>query len=223
MSPHPRSLLPHLPSASSMSSEGSEEKNSLPGPVRDEKHQDHASAPAHAHVDNAISNVNARLTNPLTGLSDDQLIHDCAEVARAHGLGHLEELFSKGALAAQDPLASESKPRFTEAEKDIFRREMTHRWDHPVTLYYLAVLCSVAAAVQGVSGGCSRTRFGLFILSYLIRWMKLSSTAPICSMLHNSASTLTKATRANISGSSASSTQLHMYVCVAIASLKRRY
>ncbi|KAH9013142.1 MFS sugar transporter [Lactarius pseudohatsudake] len=68
------------------------------------------------------------------------------EFARTHGLGHLEEVFKKGALAAQDPLAFENVPYFTEDDKNIFRRELTHRWDHPGTLYYLVILCSVAAA-----------------------------------------------------------------------------
>ena len=136
---------------------------------------------------------------------------DGAEFARSHGLGHLEDLFRKGALAAQDPLAFDTIPHFTEAEKDIFRREMTHRWDHPGTLYYLVILCSVAAAVQGVSGVVViRLPFSA-ISSYLIRWTRPSSTARICSLLRNSASTPTRATRARTSGSSASSTRHHMY------------
>jgi hypothetical protein len=134
-----------------MSAEGSDEKKSPPGSVRDEKNQDHPSAPAPIHVDNVVSNINAKLANPLAGLSQEQLMNDGAEFARTHDLGHLEDLFRKGALAAQDPLAFEGISHFTEDEKAIFRREITHRWDHPPTLYYLVILCSVAAAVQGVS------------------------------------------------------------------------
>jgi hypothetical protein len=137
-----------------MIAEGSEEKNSITGQIREETLQDHPSGPGPIRVE-VISNVNAKLANPLAGLSHEQLIHDGAEFARTHGLGHLEELFSKGALAAQDRLAFEDSPHFTEDEKAILRREMTHCWDHPVTLYYLVILCSVAAAVQGVSAsGC---------------------------------------------------------------------
>ena len=80
-------------------------------------------------------------------------MNDGAEFARTHGLGHLEDLFSKGAFAAQDPLVFENVSHFTEAEKEIFRRELTHRWGHPGALYYLVILCSAAAAVQGVSSG----------------------------------------------------------------------
>jgi hypothetical protein len=142
-----------------MSAEGSDEKKSHVGSIRDEK-QDPPHSPR--PVDNAISQVNAKLANPLSGLSQEQLMDDGAEFARTHGLGHLEELFRKGALAAQDPLAFEDVSHFSETEKSIFRRELTHRWDHPATLYYLVILCSVAAAVQGVS-----ERFVEPLLAYL--------------------------------------------------------
>ena len=132
-----------------MSAEGSDEKRG----IREEKLEQTTSA--RIPLDLVASNVNAKLSNPLAGLSHEQLMNDGAEFARTHGLGHLEDLFSKGALAAQDPLAFENISHFTEEEKVIFRRELTHRWDHPGTLYYLVILCSVAAAVQGVSSGCS--------------------------------------------------------------------
>ena len=131
-----------------MSAQDSVEKKSLVGSLHDEK-----PPPPHVHVDNAIENINAKLANPLAGLSHEQLMNDGAEFARAHGLEDLEDIFRKGALAAQDPLAFEGISNFTEAEKDIFRRELTHRWDQPATLYYLVIMCSVAAAVQGVSCG----------------------------------------------------------------------
>lgn len=38
-----------------------------------------------------------------------------------------------------------------EEDKAIFRHEITHRWDQPKELYFLVILCSLAAAVQGVS------------------------------------------------------------------------
>jgi hypothetical protein len=132
-----------------MSAEGSDEKRG----IQEEKQLEKTTS-LRIPLDNVASNVNAKLSNPLAGLSHEQLMNDGAEFARTHGLGHLEDLFSKGALAAQDPLAFEGISHFTESEKEIFRRELTHRWDHPGTLYYLVILCSVAAAVQGVSG-CS--------------------------------------------------------------------
>ncbi|KAI9437577.1 hypothetical protein H4582DRAFT_2150808 [Lactarius indigo] len=66
-------------------------------------------------VDNTISNINAKLANPLAGLSHEELMDSGAEFARTHGLGHLEE---------EDPLAFENIPYFTEDDKNIFRREL---------------------------------------------------------------------------------------------------
>ncbi|KAH9055440.1 hypothetical protein EDB87DRAFT_1824604 [Lactarius vividus] len=127
-----------------MSADGSDDKKGPVGSIHDEKHT------PHTQVDNAVLNINAKLANPLVGLSHEELMASGVEFARAHGLGHLEEVFKKGALAAQDPLAFENIPYFTEDDKKIFRREITHRWDHPGMLYYLVILCSVAAAVQGM-------------------------------------------------------------------------
>ena len=101
------------------------------------------------HIDNA--NVNVKLANPLSGIPHDQLMADAAQFAEDHGLGHLKEEFQKGALVAQDPTAFESLTQLSEEDKVILRREVTHRWDQPWQLYYLVILCSVAAAVQGVS------------------------------------------------------------------------
>ena len=130
-----------------MSADNSDDRKSPVESIHNEKEKHHT---PHIHADTAISNINAKLANPLEGLSHEQLMASGAEFARAHGLGDLEEVFKKGALAAQDPLAFEKVPYFTEDDKNIFRRELTHRWDHPGTLYYLVILCSVAAAVQGV-------------------------------------------------------------------------
>ena len=150
-----------------MSADDSDDRKSPVGSIHDEKEKHHA--PPHIHADTAISNINAKLANPLEGLSHEQLMDSGAEFARTHGLGDLEELFKKGALAAQDPLAFEKVPYFTEDDKNIFRRELTHRWDHPGTLYYLVILCSVAAAVQGVSNHFLIWIHRHLILSYLLK------------------------------------------------------
>ncbi|KAK7685296.1 hypothetical protein QCA50_011659 [Cerrena zonata] len=102
------------------------------------------------HIDNADTNINARLANPLSGIPHDQLMADAAQFAEDHGLGHLKEEFQKGALIAQDPPAFESLTQLSEEDKAVLRREITHRWDQPWQLYYLVILCSLAAAVQGM-------------------------------------------------------------------------
>ncbi|KAF8908823.1 hypothetical protein CPB85DRAFT_1222505 [Mucidula mucida] len=97
-----------------------------------------------------ISSTNAKLANPLAGLSHEQLMHGAREFAKQYDLEDLSEELQKGALIAQDPLAFERLPMLDDADRNILRREITHRWDQPKTLYYLVILCSVAAAVQGM-------------------------------------------------------------------------
>lgn len=98
----------------------------------------------------STENINAKLANPLAGIPHEQLMADAEAFAKRHGLGHLSEVFKKGALVAQDPLAFESLSQLSEEDKICLRREVTHKWDQPKMLYYLVVLCSLAAAVQGV-------------------------------------------------------------------------
>ena len=95
-------------------------------------------------------NVNAKLANPLAGIPQDQLMSNAEDFAKKRGLGHLVEEFKKGALIAQDPLGFEKIDYLSEEDKEILRHEQTHKWDHPKSLFWLVVMCSVAAAVQGV-------------------------------------------------------------------------
>ncbi|KAI0768833.1 hypothetical protein BD413DRAFT_96037 [Trametes elegans] len=100
------------------------------------------------HIDNVGASV--KLANPLTGIPHDQLMEDAAAFAKKHGLDHLEQEFRKGALVAQDPTAFESLTQLDEEDKAVLRRELTHRWDQPWQLYFLVILCSLSAAVQGM-------------------------------------------------------------------------
>lgn len=95
--------------------------------------------------------VNAKLANPLEGIPQEQLMDDAEAFAKKYGLGELSDVFRKAALVAQDPLGFETLPHLTDEDRECLRREVTHRWDQPKMLYYLVILCSVAAAVQGVS------------------------------------------------------------------------
>ena len=58
--------------------------------------------------------------------------------------------FAKGALVAQDPMCFETLGILEEHERTALRREQTHQWSQPFTLYWLVVMCSICAAVQGV-------------------------------------------------------------------------
>ena len=101
-------------------------------------------------IDTAGKNASAKLANPLEGIPREMLLADAARFAEERGLPHLVEAFQKGALVAQDPAGFEELSLLTEEDKVVLRREVTHRWKQPFELYYLVVMCSLAAAVQGV-------------------------------------------------------------------------
>ncbi|BGO92527.1 hypothetical protein NBRC10512_000444 [Rhodotorula toruloides] len=98
---------------------------------------------------NAVSKAQA-LDNPLSGISLDRLEEMGRAFAREKGLGEYEVEFARGAQAAQDPLAFESLPLLSDEDKEVLRRETTHRWSHPAALYFLVICCSMAAATQGM-------------------------------------------------------------------------
>ncbi|EKM57086.1 uncharacterized protein PHACADRAFT_160624 [Phanerochaete carnosa HHB-10118-sp] len=101
-------------------------------------------------LDTVGSNAYAKLVNPLQGIPHDELMENAANFAKTYGLEHLTAEFQKGALVAQDPGAFETLPQLTEDDKATLRREITHRWHQPAQLYYLVIMCSLAAAVQGM-------------------------------------------------------------------------
>ncbi|OJA21675.1 hypothetical protein AZE42_13301 [Rhizopogon vesiculosus] len=51
----------------------------------------------------AVMNADAKLSNPLRGISHDRLMTDVEIVAQERGLTHLLPDLKKGALIAQDP------------------------------------------------------------------------------------------------------------------------
>ncbi|KAF5389505.1 hypothetical protein D9757_004344 [Collybiopsis confluens] len=104
---------------------------------------------ANSH-DDSFRDLSAKLANPLTHISHDQLVEDAKVFAQTHGLEDLVAEFQKGALVAQDPSNFENLTQLDEEDKRHLRRELTHKWDQPKMLYYLVILCSMAAAVQGM-------------------------------------------------------------------------
>lgn len=50
---------------------------------------------------------------------------------------------------AQNPANFENIEELDEADREALRREVTHRWSLPWSLYYTIFLNSIAAAVQG--------------------------------------------------------------------------
>jgi len=98
----------------------------------------------------AVVNANAKLANPLRGIPHDQLMRDVDTFAQEKGLTHISEDLRKGALVAQDPAAFESYELLDDKDKFFLRQEITQKWKQTPTLYYMVVLSSFAAAVQGM-------------------------------------------------------------------------
>jgi len=134
------STAPHLHARTQMIG-GSKESNEMSSP---------GGHPSAALTEEQISKLNARLANPLAGKTLEELQEMGARYARDNGMQEYEMEFRKGAMLAQDRDAFETVPLLTDGEREILRREVTHRWSHPMALYHMVIMCSVAASVQGM-------------------------------------------------------------------------
>ncbi|TNY21256.1 sugar transporter-domain-containing protein [Rhodotorula diobovata] len=94
--------------------------------------------------------VDALLSNPLAGKTDDQLERDVDEWVERTGLEDIRELVFKAALIARDRDNFEQLPQLTEEDKAIMRMEKEHPYRQTKTLYSTVFLCSMAAVVQGM-------------------------------------------------------------------------
>ena len=103
-------------------------------------------------AEKARRNVNAKLANPLAGLSHAALEDMGAAYARKHQIGEEEDIraFQKGACLAQDPTKYASVAGLTEQELEVLQKEFSNRWSQPLLLYLVIILCSTCAAVQGM-------------------------------------------------------------------------
>ena len=90
-----------------------------------------------------------RIRNPLEGIPRVTLLHNVEEFARDIGMVEQTSLLQRGALVAQNPPAFEEITELEETERVALRREVTHKWSQPRSLYLTVILCSVGAALQG--------------------------------------------------------------------------
>jgi hypothetical protein len=115
------------------------------------------SAPGDEHID--LENVNVRdrdpfhaeerpsnklsaiFENPLAGISREQLLRDVETFCNQYGLSEYEDTFKKGALVSQNPEMAQELTELSEEEKEVLRRESTHKWSYPWQLYFLAGKC----------------------------------------------------------------------------------
>ncbi|KAK8235885.1 hypothetical protein HDK90DRAFT_485953 [Phyllosticta capitalensis] len=110
----------------------------------------HVDADEHASEDvNLNSNVEAKIKNPLAGISHGLLMSQVEDFANEQNMVDKMDLLKKGALVAQNPTEFESIEGLTQDERTALTREVTHKWSQPTALYFTVILCSIGACVQG--------------------------------------------------------------------------
>ena len=104
-----------------------------------------------AGEDGADAEVEVRLNNPLLGLTAEQIEYDVQEFVSTKGLEEYHDIFRKGAFCAQAQASGDydSIAILTEDDRQVLASEKEHKWRQPFMLYWLAICCSVAAAIQG--------------------------------------------------------------------------
>lgn len=113
---------------------------------------------SYQHAENVheeVRNTDPRKTsvifeNPLANIPREKLIQDVEQFCAEFGLQEYLQTFIKGALISQNPSAALSLPELSEEDRYHLERETTHKWSQPWQLYFMASMCSLAAAVQGM-------------------------------------------------------------------------
>lgn len=136
---------------------------------------------------NINNNTSAKIKNPLAGIRRDVLLRDVEEFAQEYSLTEIVPLLKKGALVAQNPGEFENVEGIEESEKEALRNEVVHKWRQPRALYFTVILCSVGAAVQGVSGVVNAS-MRCCIADLILSGIKLDPMGPTCHSQINSAS-----------------------------------
>ncbi|PHH93298.1 hypothetical protein CDD83_7997 [Cordyceps sp. RAO-2017] len=97
-----------------------------------------------------VQEVSTVMENPLKRRTREELLDDVDAFCRRYGLTEHGDDFRKGALVAQSPERAAELPELSGPDRTVLEREHSHRWSQPFTLYWLCVMCSLAAAVQGM-------------------------------------------------------------------------
>ena len=103
-------------------------------------------------AERARRNTNAKLANPLAAYSQAELRAMGAAFAKEYQIGEEEDTraFELGACLAQNPIKYSTVQGLEPDEIEVLRMEFTNRWSQPKLLYFVIVLCSTCAAVQGM-------------------------------------------------------------------------
>ncbi|KAA1129411.1 hypothetical protein PGTUg99_032672 [Puccinia graminis f. sp. tritici] len=97
-----------------------------------------------------IARISSKLENPLAGLTTQELIDEAEEFCLKHSLLEHVHTFRRGAILAADPSDLDRLPQITEEERQWVSFETTRKWKQPMTMFYIAVISSMAAIVQGM-------------------------------------------------------------------------
>ncbi|EFP79170.2 uncharacterized protein PGTG_05491 [Puccinia graminis f. sp. tritici CRL 75-36-700-3] len=97
-----------------------------------------------------LAELSAKLDNPLAGFTIEELSQQAEEFCKSGGLDEHVEVFKRGAILAGDQQNLDRVPGLTEDERRFIEYETSHRWKQPFLMYYIAVLSSMAAIVQGM-------------------------------------------------------------------------
>ncbi|EAS29308.3 sugar porter (SP) family MFS transporter [Coccidioides immitis RS] len=131
--------------------------------------------------------INNKLRNPLSGMTKDELFRDVETFALEKGLMDVVDDLKKGALIAQDPKSFELLDELSEAEKELLRREKTHKWNQPFMMYFMTILCAGSAIVQGMDqtavNGAQEFYFDEFNVTDVWQQGLLNGTPYLCSAL----------------------------------------
>lgn len=86
--------------------------------------------------------------NVLSQYTEEQVMDMGRNYARKHEFD--EELFAKAAAISRDPTGFNSMNFLSETEKQDLHKELTNKWHLPRTLYWLIIMCSMGACIQGM-------------------------------------------------------------------------
>ncbi|KAJ9207367.1 hypothetical protein DTO164E3_641 [Paecilomyces variotii] len=136
-------------------------KDDIPSSTLEEKEHESPVSQEHAELaregrgvfdidERPTNKLSAVFENPLAGVPRERLFEDVEKFCKEFGLEEHVETFKKGALVSQNPSGAQDLVELSQEEKEFLRREHTNKWSQPWQLYFMAAMCSLAAAVQGM-------------------------------------------------------------------------
>ncbi|KAG0144642.1 hypothetical protein CROQUDRAFT_134230 [Cronartium quercuum f. sp. fusiforme G11] len=97
-----------------------------------------------------LSKLSVKLENPLAGLSISELETEAMVFCAQNGLNEEVENFKRGAVLAGDPRNLDRITNISADERMYIEWEKINRWKQPMIMYYIAIISSMAAIVQGM-------------------------------------------------------------------------